>query len=243
MCYVYVRLDRLGDLAARGAWMETQSLAQRGEQVIMAAILAGDLEPGRRLSLPKLSEAYGIGVTPLREALSRLAERGLVVLNGNRGFFVSGISREDLRDITESRIVIEKAALARAFARAEEIWEDRLVAATHRLIRVARKSDGPYLEGSPEYDAAHKEFHAAIISGCGLARLMAVQESLYDAAYRYRRIMYSGRLNADRVCAIHSRLADLVLARDLDAASAELERHLMTTLKRVYDDDGTRSGP
>lgn len=223
--------------------MDTLSLAERGEQVIAAAILAGDLEPGRRLALPGLSEAYGIGVTPLREALSRLAARGLVVLNGNRGFCVSGISRADLSDITESRIVIEKAALAHAFARADASWEDRLVAATHRLVRVARKSEGPYLEGSPEYDAAHKEFHAAIISGCGLARLMAVQETLYDAAYRYRRIMYSGGLSAESICANHARLADLVLARDLAAASAELERHLMTTLKMVYDDDGTRREP
>jgi GntR family carbon starvation induced transcriptional regulator len=109
----------------------------------------------------------------------------------------------------------------------------------HRLMRVIRTGGTGILEGSPEFDAAHKGFHAAIIGGCGLTRLMAVQSSLYDAAYRYRRIMNSRPVTADHIYMIHRRLADLVLSRDPQAMD-ELRRHLFTTLEVVYDEHGNR---
>lgn len=210
------------------------SLADQTEALLSRAILSGELVPDSRLAIPQLSATYGIGVTPLREGLSRLATRGLVTITGNKGFRVAGISREDLLDITESRILVETAALARAFESPDPAWEDRLVAAMHKLSRVIRSEQGHILEGSPEYDMAHKEFHTAIISGCKLQRLMTVQSDLYDAAYRYRRIMNSGRLKVEWIYETHRQLADLVLARDPQAFT-ELRQHLFTTIETVYD--------
>ena len=77
----------------------------------------------------------------------------------------------------------------------------------------------------------------ALIAGCGLPRLMKIQSDLYDAAYRYRRIMCQGRLTVEGVYEGHQTLAELVLARDLEAASNELERHLLTSLRVVYGDN------
>jgi DNA-binding GntR family transcriptional regulator len=217
------------------------SLTERTEALLQNAILAGQLQPGSRLALPALSEQFGVGATPLREALSRLVSRGLVTLSDNKGFRVASISYEDLHDITESRILIEKAALARAFERKDGEWEDRVAASTHRLLRIIRKDDTKMLEGSAEYDSAHKDFHAAVISGCGLPRLMAVQSSLYDAAYRYRRIVGHNRLTRDYAYEIHRRLADLVLAYDMAAAVDELENHLRITIEVVYHDIANHS--
>ncbi len=221
---------------ASAALSAVLSLTERTETLLQNAILAGQLQPGSRLALPALSLQFGVGATPLREALSRLAARGLVTLSGNKGFRVASISYEDLRDITESRILIEKAALARAFERQDGEWEDRVAGATHRLLRIIRKEDTKLLEGSAEYDMAHKDFHAAIISGCGLPRLMVVQSSLYDAAYRYRRIVGNSRLTRDYAYDIHRRLADLVLAHNAPAAIAELEKHLNISIDVVYHD-------
>lgn len=212
------------------------SLADQTETVLGKAILSGALAPGSRLAIPQLSAAYGIGVTPLREGLSRLAARGLVTVAGNKGFRVAGISREDLLDITESRVLVEVAALQRAFENPDTAWEDRLAASLHKLFRIIRAQRGDRLEGSPEFDVAHKEFHAAIISGCGLARLMAVQAALYDAAYRYRRLVSARRLPVEQIYDIHRRLAELVLARD-PQAFVDLKKHLFTTIEVVYDDN------
>ena len=212
------------------------SLADQTEVVLGEAILSGALAPGSRLAIPQLSAAYGIGVTPLREGLSRLAARGLVTVTGNKGFRVTGISREDLLDITESRLLVEVAALRRAFENPDTAWEDRLAAALHKLSRIIRAEQGHRLEGTPEFDVAHKEFHVAVISGCGLKRLMEVQSSLYDAAYRYRRIMSRHRLPVDQVYEAHRRLAELVLARD-PQAFMELKQHLLITKEVVYNDN------
>lgn len=211
------------------------SLADQTEAVLGEAILSGVLAPGSRLAIPQLSATYGIGITPLREGLSRLAARGLVTVTGNKGFRVAGISREDLLDITESRILVETAALQRAFEHQDTAWEDGLAAALHKLSRIIRSGQGDVLEGSPEYDAAHKEFHAAIISGCGLRRLMAVQSDLYDAAYRYRRLLNASRLPVEQIYEKHRLLAELVLARDPQAL-VELKQHLFVTIEVVYDD-------
>lgn len=209
------------------------SLADQTEAILCEAILSGALEPGSRLAIPRLSSIYGIGITPLREGLSRLAARGLVTIIENKGFRVAEISRQDLLDITESRILVETAALKRAFENPDTSWEDGVVAAMHKLSRIIRSSQGTVLEGSLEFDLAHKEFHVAIVAGCGLRRLMIVQSELYDAAYRYRRIMSTSNVPLEHIYEIHSRLADLVLARDARAL-LELERHLFTTLEVVY---------
>lgn len=209
------------------------SLSEKTETLVANAILSGALKPGCRLSLPMLAANFGIGATPLREGLSRLVARGLVTLSGNKGFKVADISQEDLLDITTSRIVIERAALAHAFSHGGEAWEDEVADATRRLLRVIRKSDALLLEGTAEYDEAHKRFHAALISGCGLDHLMTVQSNLYDAAYRYRRVMSDGLLQRDHVIHLHERLSALVLARDATAFD-ELERHLMMTIEVIY---------
>lgn len=209
------------------------SLADQTEAILCEAILSGVLEPGSRLAIPKLSSTYGIGVTPLREGLSRLAARGLVTIVENKGFRVAEISREDLLDITESRILVEMAALKRAFENPDTSWEDGVAAAMHKLSRVIKANKGSILEGSPEFDLAHKEFHVAIVAGCGLQRLMIVQSELYDAAYRYRRIMNTSNVRIERIYEVHRRLADLVLARDIQALT-ELKQHLFTTIEVVY---------
>ena len=86
--------------------------------VIEADILRGALAPGARLGIAETAARYGVGATPLREALSRLAARGLVDAIGQRGFRVKPISRDDLADIVRIRTVIEREALRLSMATA-----------------------------------------------------------------------------------------------------------------------------
>ena len=85
-------------------------------------------------------EAAGIGATPLREALSRLAARGLVDAIGMRGFRVKAISYEDLADIVRIRTTIEREALRLSMANGGGEWEAGVVASLHRLRHYARLS-------------------------------------------------------------------------------------------------------
>lgn len=76
-------------------------------------IIGGQLKPNEKLRLAALRQRLGVGMSAIREALSRLAAEGLVIAEDQRGFRVSPVSREDLEDLTRVRIEIERH-LARA---------------------------------------------------------------------------------------------------------------------------------
>lgn len=213
---------------------ETRSLADEAEAVIQQAIIEGSLRPASRLTLPSLELRFGIGATPLREGLSRLAARGLVTMIGNRGFRVSEITPEDLDDLIVTRSVVEAGALRLSMERRLPEWEDGIVASMFRLRRVIEAIGGPIKDGNQEYDRAHKSFHRALIAGCGAVRLRDLQELLYDQAYRYRRILGSGGLDPRRALDEHQRLADLALGPDVDAGCKAIAEHLLLTKQGIF---------
>ena len=85
----------------------SDTLSERAAGLVERDIIAGNLAPGARLGIVDLVERYDIGATPLREGLSRLISRGLIVGIGQRGFRVADVSREDLKDITQMRTVVD----------------------------------------------------------------------------------------------------------------------------------------
>src|ERR1700687_3145720 len=101
---------------------ETDTLSERAANLVERDIIGGLHAPGARLGIVDLARRYEIGATPLREGLSRLVSRGLIVGIGQRGFRVADVSREDLLDITRMRTVVEIEALRLAMAGGEEGW-------------------------------------------------------------------------------------------------------------------------
>ena len=84
-----------------------------------------------------LASTYGVGVSPLREALSRLASERLVTASGQRGFRVPPVSAAEMWEVIRLRQLLEREALADAIARGDAAWESAIVAAFHRLTRAA----------------------------------------------------------------------------------------------------------
>ncbi|MFH1343637.1 MAG: FCD domain-containing protein [Pseudomonadota bacterium] len=212
----------------------SDTLSERAASLVERDIIAGDLAPGARLGIVDLVQRYDIGATPLREGLSRLISRGLIVGIGQRGFRVADVSREDLKDITQMRTVVEIEALRLAMAHGDDVWEAGIVSALHQMRRHIQRTGDKFREGAPEFDALHKGFHTALLAACGSRRLLAAHSDLYDQAYRYRRVMMRGLGSGEDFVAAHQNLADLVLARDCDGAQTRLKSHLGSTLNYVY---------
>jgi GntR family carbon starvation induced transcriptional regulator len=210
------------------------TLSERVAALVEADIVSGALAPGSRLAIADLAAQYGIGATPVREGLSRLIARGLIVAIGQRGFRVSAISRGDLEDITRLRILIECEALRESMDRGDSAWEGAIVGALHRLRRYAEQNSQGLREGGAEFDALHKGFHTTLIAKCGSPRMLAAHSDLYDQAYRYRRIMMRAFEEADDFVASHRVLADLVISRRGAEALEKLAAHLTSTLALVY---------
>lgn len=213
---------------------ETDTLSERAANLVERDIIAGHLAPGARLGIVDLVQRYEIGATPLREGLSRLVSRGLIVGIGQRGFRVADVSREDLLDITRMRTVVEMEALRLAIANGDDAWEAGIVSTLHQMRRHIERTGNDFREGAPDFDRLHKAFHTALLGACGSKRLLTAHSDLYDQAYRYRRVMMRSFDSGKKFVAAHQSLADRVLARDVAGARTMLEAHLHSTLDFVY---------
>src|SRR6266446_4214566 len=154
---------------------------------IRSDIISGTWPPDSKLRIKELCERYGAGAIPMREALSRLATSGFVIAEDQRGFRVSGVSAQELTDITETRVHVECEALRQSVRNGGLDWEEKLIGAHYRLGRLPMLANGvPGLD--PEWECAHVAFHAALLSGCTSKWLKSLSDLLRDQTARYRNL-------------------------------------------------------
>ncbi len=180
-----------------------------------------------------MKEAYGFSSSPLREALSRLAQEGLIRTDERRGFRVAAISAEDLADVTRMRLMLEVQALAESIKHGDDAWEATIVSTYHRLERVeSRLSDGPLMLDD-QWSALHREFHAALLAACPSERQRTWIASLFDQAERYRRYSARYRKTSRRKASEHGKIMEAVLRRDAETACVLLQEHILGTQRSV----------
>ena len=200
---------------------------------IRSDIIACRLMPNERLRFEALRERYGMGVSPLREALMRLEAEGLVELEQNKGFRVSEVSRENLVDLMLTRIEIESIALRWSLQKGGVEWEANLLGAFHRLSRQNKIDSSEPDTINEAWSREHAAFHAALVSACNSLTLMSIRERLFEQAERYvsLSIMTNAPLRDD--VGEHKQLMRAALNRDVDK-TIELNRlHISRTLDKV----------
>jgi DNA-binding GntR family transcriptional regulator len=106
--------------------VQASSLADRAYLAIRGLIVSLELGPGALIDERQLVETLGIGRTPVREALRRLAQEQLVEVFPRRGMFVTGVDVRDLARISEVRAALEPEAARLAAERATDAERDEL---------------------------------------------------------------------------------------------------------------------
>ena len=211
----------------------TPPLVDQAFQRLRQDVLTGNFAAGTKLKVEELQAAYGYSSSPLREALSRLSQEGLVRADERRGFRVAPLSPDDLRDITRMRLMLDVQALQEAIDHGDDAWEAAIVAAFYRLDKVeSRLPDGPVILDA-EWSALHRDFHAALLAACPSQRQLAWSASLFDQAERYRRFSARHRKVARRKSTEHKKLMDATLRRDSATACALLADHIGGALRNV----------
>ena len=200
-------------------------------QRIKRDIIFGELAPGAKLKLEGLRQRYEASMSTLRETLSRLASDGFVEAIDQRGFFVTPVSRDDLIEIANLRVLLECHALRLSIENGDTDWEGNLVSAHHKLHVMEQKlltGDDSHKEDWKRYDW---EFHLALIAACGSKNLLSLHSVLYDKYLRYQMLVltYRGKEAVDE----HQKMFEEALARDVDAAVATLEVHINKGLKHT----------
>jgi DNA-binding GntR family transcriptional regulator len=188
------------------------SLAQKAYKFIKNDIIACVLEPGQQIVQTKLAEEYQIGTTPIRDALQRLAQEGLVEPIPRFGYIVSQITLSDLNDMYELRSIFESAAARLATVRASEEQLER-IAKLARVTYVHRDR-----EKTSEFLAINAEFHASIAIATGNQRLVNLFSKLLDEMTRLFQLGLDVRDNAEEMREEHITLVQALCDRDPDRA-------------------------
>ena len=196
-------------------------------------ILRGVFRPGEKLAIEALCARYGIGATPLREALNRLSAEDLVIRADQRGFRVAPVSLEDLEELTKTLCWIGSLALREAIRNGDAAWEEQVVVAAHRLSRVGREGAEGYGSFNPEWEARHRAYHLTLIAACGSRWLVDFYAMLLDRNARYRYLAFADASVPRDAEAEHRAITDAVLARDADRAVAAAEAHIRLTAETV----------
>ncbi|HEY2187869.1 MAG TPA: FCD domain-containing protein [Caldimonas sp.] len=212
----------------------SRSLTSLAFERLREDILSGRLAPSERLRIQALTERYQIGATAIREALSRLTTDGLVDAEDQRGFTVASVSREELLDLTQTRIQIEQMALRMAIARGDVEWESRLLSSFHRLSRIDVRH--VTAETLAAWKTAHRQFHDALLLGCGSPWTLRLCRLLYDQTERYRNLSERGARKRKRdVGKEHREMMEAAIARDADRLCRLIEAHFRETTNIILD--------
>lgn len=199
------------------------------------AIVCCELAPGEKLKVAELSKAYGLSSSPIREALNRLTQDGIVEASENKGFKVAPISKEDYKEISRLRCLLETEALSESIQNGDDEWEAAVLGAFHRLNLVEKKLTGSTLALDDEWSTRHKAFHFALFGGCSSHLLLRMVDSLFDRAERYRRFSAHQRVKSRDKSGEHQALMNAALERDSEKAVLLLRSHITSTLDRVVE--------
>jgi len=200
-----------------------EQLVERLQDLIVEGVLA----PGEKFPEKDLCAQFGVSRTPMREALKVLAADGLIVLEPNRGAWISSITIEELRELFPVLAALEALSgeLACANILDEEIAEIRMY-----HDEMVRHFDD---RNRMEYFRTNQKIHHAIIKAAGNATLEAQHHAL---AARVRRARYTANISEDRwkqAVEEHEIIIHALEARDAVRLSDILKRHLQNKFETV----------
>ena len=199
------------------------------------AILKGELKPGERLMEIALAERLGVSRTPIREAMRKLEQEGLVVMIPRRGAQVANITEKDLNDVLEVRIALENVAIEKACAR---MTEEEM----RRLWLAAKEFEHTIAEGNlvklAEADVA---FHEVIYQASDNKRLNQVLNNLREQMYRYRLEYIKDEDKRQILIVEHEHILAAIKARNIaeakNAAREHIDNQEITVSKNIKEQE------
>jgi GntR family transcriptional regulator, carbon starvation induced regulator len=206
---------------------EVKTLVESAYNGLREDIIQGRLAPNSKLRTEQLRSKYGTGASPLREALNRLAGEGFVNVEGQRGFRVSPVSLDDLKDLTRMRILLECEAICDSIKNGDDEWEAGIVASFHRLAKAEENRNDKFAE----WELRNDEFHESLVAASKSSWLLKFRQTLYEQHKRYRLLAILAHDESRDLHAEHLAIKDAAITRDLKAACKATEIHITRTLQ------------
>lgn len=201
--------------------------AQHALEELRRSIVAGDLRPGQRVGQEEIAERLGVSLAPVREALAALEQEGQLTYKPRRGYFVTELRLEDLREIYELRTLLEDRAARRATPLLDEDALERIELAAREVVEAAEAGDV-----AAEL-AANRRFHFALLEAPGQTHALRLIRLLWDSTETYRALYYNSPTARVEAVRAHERIVAALRDGDGDRLVAELDAHRQRALERL----------
>lgn len=209
--------------------VEQRTLSDEAAHRLRTAIRDGVLRPGIRLVERDLAERLGMSRIPVREAIQRLVEEGLVQKSPHRGTFVYAPSKQEITEISSLRVVLERFVTERVVARWTPELEAELRSIVQRMRNAATQSDWQAIH---EWDY---QFHNTLWQVADHSLLLEVVSGLRT---RINRFLFeaAGLLpatNMETHINSHDILINVLKQGDVALAQEEMTRHVLAATERI----------
>lgn len=199
-----------------------RNLPDQLTELLRERILSGIAAPGDPVRQDALAAELGVSKIPLREAMARLEQEGLLRSEANRGYFVRELSASEAREVYALRLKLEPAVAATAATQATT--EDQATAqAALEALDKATDAHGPNV------GVLNRAFHLALVRPARQLVTFEIVERLHILSERYVRKHLEPQGRDNRANQEHRDLLDAWLARDGAAVTALLSTHIGRT--------------
>ena len=218
------------------------SLNEQAYDYLKSMILGGKLSPGVLYSETKLASEIGISRTPMREAIVRLSQEGLLDIQQSKGFFLHSLTADDLRDMFQMRLALEGYALIQ---RAKNAAEPE---ACERIELLRRNLEEQHAIVAAERDLDElvrkdREFHTIMISYMHNRTLESLYQNQVYRIQSFARRSFDSESRVGQTIEEHERIVEALRRRDPVAAYRAASDHLdnLVSLMSVMIADDSRS--
>ena len=197
----------------------TSNLNEQAYIALKQSIVNRELPPGTRLVDSQLAEQYGISRTPIRDAIRKLVEEGLVVSNGARGYSVFCPSEKDISEIFELRLIMDLAAAKKVIEEVLPENPDAINEIQNSFKTDENSSISAFVEGD-------EGFHETIIRLAGNNRMLAFYIDLGAQTRAFRRNTSNDPKRIEVARQSHQRIFDGIRAMDLEKTEKAIRYHV-----------------
>lgn len=204
----------------------TRQAAPQIVEYLRERILGLDLQPGALLSRSALQQQFGISQTPVRDALLKLEEEGLVTVFPQHATLVSRVDLDKARQAHFMRRAIE-ADIVRSLATEHPPGTVEKLRRANALVAVESEE-----LNEPAFLLADRAFHQALFEQARMLQIWPIVRSNSGHLDRLRRLNLPN-VGTERIVRQHERIIAMIAARDVNAAEAALRDHLANTLSTI----------
>lgn len=212
---------------------KTTTLITQCATALEKAILEGEFLPGKHLRNEELKQIMHMTLSPIREALAKLAERGLLSFEENKGYSVVKRTKTELLDALSAYAEIECLCLRHAIENGDDDWESQIVAALHKLKKIENQDAATYSSWAP----VNAEFHRSLIAACPNNALLKIRErSLRDHEWY---VCLSYKFADEQTLKMnhleHQSIAEVILKRNAEEGMKALYHHITAGKEKLVN--------